>query len=99
MGNSASAGFNTPTPRKLSWGRQKEDTVKLEDFLTQHEEGLWRLKGKQSFSVKKVHLIRSVHYVALSAQDSDSFYPNRGEMMNPAFVGDQSRWMTEFTVD
>lgn len=99
MGNSASTGFITPAPRKLSWGRQKEDTVKLEDFLTQYEEDLWRVKGKQSLSVKKVHLTRSIRYVDLAAQESGSFYPNRGEVLNPAFVGDEGPWMTEFTVD
>ena len=88
MGNSASTGFITPTPRKLSWGRQKEDTVKLEDFLTQCEEDLWRVKGKQSLSVKKVHVTRRIGYVDLAVHDCNSFYPSRGEMLNPAFVGD-----------
>lgn len=95
MGNSVSTGFSTPTPRRLSWGRHREDTVKLEDFLTQHEEDLWRVKGKTRFSVKKVQLPHSLRYVDL---ESDSFYPNRGEM-NPAFVGDQGPWVTEFSVD
>ncbi len=99
MGNSGSTGSITPTPRKLSWGRQKEDTVKLEDFLTQYEEDLWRVKGKQNLSVKRVHLTRSIRYVELAAQESDSFYPNRGEVLNPAFVGDHCSWITEFTVD
>lgn len=89
MGNSASTGFITPIPKKLSWGRQKEDTVKLEDFLTQYKEDLWRVKGKQHLSVKKVYRTRSIGYVDLAAQESDSFYPNRGDMLNPAFVGDQ----------
>ncbi len=95
MGNSASMGFITPTSRKLSRGRQKEDTVKLEDFLTQCEEDLWRVKAKQRLFVKRVHLARSIHYADLAAQESDSFYPNRGEMLNPAFIGDQGSWMTE----
>jgi len=37
----------------MSWRRQKEDTLKLEDFLTQYEEDLWSIKGKQSLTVKK----------------------------------------------
>ncbi|GLD63515.1 uncharacterized protein AKAME5_001512800 [Lates japonicus] len=89
MGNSASTVFITPTPRKLSWGHQKEDTVKLEDFLTQCEEDLWRVKGRHGLSVKKVHLNRSIGYVDLAVQECDRFYPTRGEMLNPAFVGDQ----------
>lgn len=99
MGNSASTGFITPTPRKLSWGRKREDTVKLEDLLTQCEEDLWRVKAKQSLPVKKVHLTRSVRYVNLAAQQSDSCFPHSGETLNPAFVGDQGPWGTEFTVD
>lgn len=79
------------TPRKLSWGRQREDTVKLEDLLTQCEEDIWRVKDKQSLSVKKVHLTRSIRYVDLAAQQSDSCLSHSaGGMMNLAFVGDQS---------
>ena len=89
MGNSASTGFITPTPKKLSWGRLKEDTVKLEDFLTQYEEDFWSVKTKKSFSVKKVHLTHSIRYADLAVQDSESFCPNRDGMLNPAFVGDQ----------
>lgn len=89
MGNSASTGFITPTPRKLSWGRQKEDTAKLEDVLTQYEEDLRRVNGKQHLFLKKVRRARSIRYVDLAVQESDSAHPNRGEMLNPAFVGDQ----------
>lgn len=99
MGSSVSTGFITPTPKKLSWRCRKEDTVKLEDALTQREEALWRVKAKQSLFVKKVHLTRSIGYVDLGHQESNSFYPNGGEMLNPAFVGDQAWWMTEFTAD
>lgn len=99
MGNSASTVLITPTSRKLFWGRQKEDRVKLEDFLTQYEEESWGIKGKQRISVKRVHLARSIRYIDLAAQESDSFYPNGGEMLNPAFVGDQGSWMTVFAVD
>ncbi|KAK9513606.1 hypothetical protein VZT92_023944 [Zoarces viviparus] len=90
MGNSVSTDFITPTSKKLSWGHQEEDTVKLEDVLTQREDALWRVKAKQSLSVKKVHLTRSIRYVDLALQESDSLYPNMGEMLNPAFVGDQA---------
>lgn len=99
MGNSASTGFITPTPRKVSWARQKEDTVKLEDFLTQYEEDIWRVEAKQSLSVKKVHLTRRVRYIGLTTQQSDSWFPHSGEMLNPAFVGDQGPWVTECIVD
>ncbi|KAG8010163.1 Myelin-associated glycoprotein [Nibea albiflora] len=78
MGNSASTGFITPTPKKLSWGRQKEDTIKLDDLLTQYEDDLWGVKRKSS--VKKIHLTRGICYVNLAAHESVSFYPNRGEM-------------------
>lgn len=88
MGNSVSTSFITPTPKKLSWGRQKEDTIKLDDLLTQYEDDLWGVKRKQT-SVKKIHLTRSLRYINLAAQESDSFQPKRGEMVNPAFVGDQ----------
>ncbi|KAL7393450.1 hypothetical protein ABVT39_011008 [Epinephelus coioides] len=89
MGNSASSTFITPTPRKLSWGHPKEDTVKLEDILTQREEDLWRVKGKHILSVKKVNLTRSIRYMDLAVQEGDSFSPDKSEMLNPAFVGDQ----------
>lgn len=98
MGNSASTSFIMSTPRKLSWGRQREDTVKLEDLLTQYEEDIWRVKAKQSLSVKKVHLTRSIRYMDLAAQQSDSCLSHSaGGMLNLAFVGDQSPW--EFTVN
>lgn len=93
MGNSASTSFIIPTPRKLSWGRQKEDTVKLEDFLTHCEDDLWRVKGKQGLSVKRIHLTRSIRYVDLAVQECNSFHPNGGERLNPAFVGDQGPWL------
>lgn len=100
MGNSASTSFIMSTPRKLSWGRQREDTVKLEDLLTQYEEDIWRVKAKQSLSVKKVHLTRSIRYTDLAAQQSDSCLSHSaGGMLNLAFVGDQSPWETEFTVN
>ncbi|KAK5892543.1 hypothetical protein CesoFtcFv8_012911 [Champsocephalus esox] len=89
MGNSGSTGFITSTPRKLSWGRQKEDTVKLNGFLTQCDEDRWRIKGKQSLSVKKVHLSRSIRYVNLALQENNNVHSIRGEMHNLAFVGDQ----------
>lgn len=88
MGNSASTGFITSTPKKLSWGRQKEDTVKLEDFLTQCEESVWRARTKPS--VKKLHLTRSIGYVDLSVQEGDRCHPNRGEILNPAFIRDEA---------
>ncbi|KAM9352924.1 B-cell receptor CD22-like [Symphorus nematophorus] len=69
MGNSASTSFITHTPKRLSWGRQKEDTVKLEDVLTQYEEDIWRVKGKQHLSVKNVQLTRSIRYIDLAAQE------------------------------
>lgn len=89
MGNSASTGFIIPTPKKLSWGCLKEDRIKLEDFLTLYEEDLWSVKEKKSFSVKKVHLTRSIRYADRTIQDCDRPSPNMGEMLNPAFVGDQ----------
>ncbi|KAG7475068.1 hypothetical protein JOB18_023147 [Solea senegalensis] len=88
MGNSASTSFNMPAPKRLSLGRQKEDTVKLEDFMTQCEEDLWRVKAKKRSSVKKIHFIRSISYVDLNVQESNGFYPNSGEMLNLAFIGD-----------
>lgn len=99
MGNSASSSFITPTPRTLSWRSQKDDTVKLTHFLTQCEEDIWRVKGKQSLSVEKFHLTHNSHYVDLAGQDSTSFYPNEATIVNPAFVRDQGPWMTEFTVE
>lgn len=89
MGNSGSTSFVMPTSRKLSPGHQKEDTVKLVDLLTKYEEDLWSAKAKQSLSVKKVHLTRSVPYIDLAVQQSDVCFPHGGEMENPAFVGDQ----------
>lgn len=87
MGNSASTSFVTTTPKKLSWGRHEEDTVRLEDILTQNEENLWGVKTKQS--VKKLHLTRGVRYTDLTFQEEDGFHPKRGANLNPAFVGDQ----------
>lgn len=92
MGNSASTSFITPTPRRLSWGRQKEDKVKLEDFLTECEEDLWKIKGKQSVFVRRANITRSIRYFDLAMQDGESCFPNSGEMLNPAFVGDQGPW-------
>lgn len=89
MGNMASTSFITPTAKRLSWGRLKEDRIKLEDFLTQYEEDLWSVKEKKSFSVNKVHLTHSIRYADLAVQDSDSLSPNMGAILNPAFVGDQ----------
>lgn len=89
MGNSTSTGFITPTSRKVSWARQKEDTVKLEDFLTKYEEDIWRVETKQRSSVKKVHHTQRVCCIDLTEQQSNSCYPHSGEMLNPAFVGDQ----------
>ena len=89
MGNSASTGFIIPTPKKLCRGCLKEDRIKLEDFLTLYEEDLWSVKEKKSFSVKKVHLTRSIRYAGRTIQDCDRPSPNMGEMLNPAFVGDQ----------
>lgn len=89
MGNSASTGFITSTPRKLCWGRKGEDTVKLEDFLTKCEEDLWGVKAKRSLDVKKVYVARSISYMDLGGQQSDGCFPHGGEMLNPAFVGDQ----------
>lgn len=88
MGNSTSTGFAASTPKKLSWGCQKEDTVKLEDFLTKNEEDLWSIKRKQSLSVKKIHLPQKINYVDLEFQKSGNFYPNSGEYINHAFVED-----------
>ncbi|CAB1418576.1 unnamed protein product [Pleuronectes platessa] len=93
MGNSGSTSLIIPTPRKLSWGRQKEDCVKLQDLMTQCEEDLWRVKQKQRLSVKKVRRTRSAGYADLTDQERNSFHPKRGEMLNPAFVGDQGLWM------
>lgn len=98
MGNSASTAFVTSTPRKLSWGRQREDTVQLEDFMTRCAEDHWKVKGRKSFSVKKIHRSCSIRYNDLAAQDTDISYPKTGAMLNPAFVGDQGPWMTEFKV-
>ncbi|KAK2910385.1 hypothetical protein Q8A73_008100 [Channa argus] len=88
MGHSASTSFITPTPKNLSWGCHKEDTVKLMDFLTQSEEDLWGVKIKQRFSLEKLHLTRSADYVDLAVQER--FHPNEAKMLlNPAFAGDQ----------
>lgn len=89
MGNSASTGIITSTSRKLRWGSKREDTVKLEDFLTKCEDDLWGVKVKPGLGVKKVYVARSVRYMDLEGQQSDGCFPPGGEMLNPAFVGDQ----------
>lgn len=98
MGNSASSGFITSTPRKLCWGRKREDAVKLEDFLTKCEEDLWGVKAKRG--VKKVYVARSISYMDLGGQQSAGCFPHGGEMLNPTFVGDQGLWGgSQFTAD
>lgn len=89
MGNAASTGIITSTHRKLRLGSKREDTVKLEDFLTKCEEDLWGVKAKRSLGVKKVYVARSIRYMDLGSQQSDGCFPPGGEMPNPAFVGDQ----------
>lgn len=91
MGNSTSTGFAASTPKRLSWGHQKEDTVKLQDFLTINEEGLWSVKRKQSLAVKKIHLPHNINYVHLDFQDRGNFHPIGGESINPAFVEESSQ--------
>lgn len=89
MGNSESTAIITFTPRKLHRGCKREDTVKLEDFLTKCEEDLWEVKAMHSLGVKKVYVARSVRYTDLGGQQSDGSFPHSGEMLNPTFVGDQ----------
>lgn len=90
MGNSTSAGFNAPVPKKLSRGRQRDDMVKLKDFLTKQEEDLWNVKGKQSLSVKRIRLNQSISYVDLDIQENKNMYPTGEEIINPAFIVDQA---------
>lgn len=92
MGNSASTSIITSAPRKLRCGHKREDTVKLEDFLTKCEEDLWAVKAKRGLGVKKVYVAHSVRYRNLGGQQSDGCFPPGGEMPNPAFVGDQGLW-------
>lgn len=72
MGNSGSYCFTTPTPKKVSWARQEEDTSKLEDALPQPEQ------AKKKSSVEKIDLTRSIRYMDL--QQSDSSFPALDEM-------------------
>lgn len=81
--------FISPTSRKLSWGHHAEDTIQLEDFMTKYEEDLRTVEPKRCFSLKKVHLTQGIHYVNLAAQQSLKSFPHGGEILNPAFVGDQ----------
>lgn len=90
MGNSASAGFSAPLPKKLSRGRQREDKVKLKDFLTQQEEDLWNVKVKQRLFVKRIHLTQSISYIDLDVQENKNMYPTGEEIINPAFIVDQA---------
>lgn len=89
MGNSAATSFIMPMPKKMSWGRQKDDTVKLEDFLTECEEEIWRVKGEQNLSVKKVYLIHDNPYIDDTVEEEDHCYSDTGERLNPAFIGDE----------
>ncbi|KAM3873389.1 myelin-associated glycoprotein-like [Diretmus argenteus] len=91
MGNSTSSILITPTPKTLSWGRQREDTVKLEDKLAQHEEDLWNIKTKRNISVGKA---RSVRYIHLAVPESSSLSLDRGgNHITMQFIGaDDSSW-------
>lgn len=90
MGNSKSSGFAASTPKRLSWGRRKEDTVKLYDILSSTEEDLWRAKRKQRLAVKKIHFTHNISYVDLGFQDNGT---KSGESINSAFVEESSQWV------
>ncbi|CAL8261218.1 unnamed protein product [Boreogadus saida] len=84
---STSSLLLSPKSRMAPSPGQGGDTVKLEDFLSQQEEDLWRPRGKQRLSVGQIHLVRSVRYEQLQAPEPGG--PRRhtkGARVNQAFV-------------
>jgi hypothetical protein len=96
MGNRVSSGHMSHPLGNLSWGRRKEDTVKLEDFLAKQEEDLLAVPKHGCAGNKLQHLVRSscICYVHLPipCPQTSRFCLNRGEMRNPAFVEDCLPW-------
>ena len=91
MGSSTSSLLLSPKSRMATSLGQGEDTVKLEDVLSQQEEDLWRPRGKLRLSVRKIHLVRSVRYEQLQAPEPGGPRHTKGALVNQAFVqADQS---------
>lgn len=90
MGNATTSHQVTCAPGKLSQRRRKDDQAKLDDFLSRQEEDRWAAPKKPS--VRKLYLARSVRhrYAHLPVPEAGDCCVNRGEMINPGFVDDQS---------
>ena len=89
MGSSPSSLLLPPKSGSPTVLGQREDTVKLEDFLSQQEEDLWRPRGKLRLSVGKLHVVRSIRYQQLKASEG----PTKGGLVNQAFVQADQRVM------
>lgn len=96
MGNSATTGFSIP--KKLSWGSQKEDTVRMQDLLVNRDDVLWSVTGTHSLSMEEIDLAHNYPYAELPVQESNKVYSYTCEILNPAFVGTEDPEICGFTI-
>lgn len=97
MGNSATTGFSIP--KKLSWGSQKEDTVRMQDLLVNRDDDLWSVTGTHSLSMEEIDLAHNYPFAELPVQESNKVYSYTCEILNPAFVGTEDPEICGFTVN